>query len=267
MVGGTLTFRTVAPFLAIILIGTLLSPFLGFARVGVLNTFRPVVVLNRTTSGLRRVFSSIRDIGTLRARVATLEAENATLKSEHITQTELVKEDQLAAKQQTSMATLNPGVTLTARVISRSPTLLLDSVTIDKGLADGVVAHDAVLVDGFFAGVIDTVAEHESQVLLITNPSLLIPVIFQTTRAQGLLRSSLAGLIVSEIPSSVTLPAQEVVLTNDIGHVVPHGLPIGTIDRTITTNSDILQRVRIQSPIAFHQLEYMLVLITPADKK
>lgn len=267
MVGVALTFRKFSPFFAFILIGSLLSPFLGFARAGALDTFRPVVVFNRTTSGLRRVFSSIRDIGTLRARVAALESENAILKSEHITQTEIVQEGQLVDKQQSSAVALNLGVATTARVISRSPTLLLDAVTIDKGLVDGVAMHDAVLVDGFFAGVIDTVADHESQVLLITNPSLMVPVIFQTTRAQGLLRSSLAGLIVSEIPSSVALPADEVVLTSDIGHVVPRGLPIGTIDRTITTNSDILQRVRIQSPITFHQLEYMLILTSPTEER
>lgn len=253
-------FRTVVLFLVFIIVGFLFSPFLGFARTGTLAIIRPVTVFHRTTIGLQRLFASIRDIGTLRARVASLETENARLKSEHVQQVELSLESQLILKQQTSVAPLNLGVTIPARVISRSPTLLLDAVTVDKGSIDGIVTKDAVLVDGFFAGVVGTVSGHESQIILITNPSLMVPVIFQKTRAQGLLRSSLEGLIVSDIPSSIVVESGESVLTSDIGRVVPRGLPIGAIDRTITTKSDILQRVRVQSPIIFHQLEYVLIL-------
>lgn len=267
MAGDTLTVRSTLPFVVVIVIGCLVSPFLGFARAGALDTMRPASVFHRTTLGFHRVFSSIRDIGTLRARVAALEAENAVLKSEHIVQQESVQEQQLISKQQASADALHAGTTIPARVISRSPTLLLDTITLDKGSVDGVALHDAVVADGFFAGVIHTISGHESQVLLITNPSLMIPVLFQTTRAQGLFQSSLEGLIVGDVPSSIAIKSGEVVLTNDIGHVVPHGLPIGTVDRTITATSDIVQRVRIQSPIVFHQLEYVGILQSSSERQ
>ncbi len=215
----------------------------------------------RTTLGLKRLAASIREIGQLRARVAELEAENRELASARIAADERGVEAGLSDKQATAAATVLPGAQpVVARVLFRAPSGLLDAVTIDKGARDGVQIHDAVLVDGFFAGSVTSTGDGTAQVLLATNPSLLTPVLFAKGRAQGLLRANLEGLIVSDVPSSADIASGEAVLTNGIGGTVPPGIPIGTVDSILSDRSDILKRVRIVSPVPFRALAYVAVV-------
>ena len=260
MAGDALKTRYLLVVLLCVIFLSCLSPYLGWARAAALGVTQPTIIVSRTTISLRRLFESIRQIGTLRFRVAELEAENSKLKSELVQYKEVGTSDTLVKSQIDKVTFTDPSHLIAARVTGRSPSRALESITIDKGSAEGAYVHQAVLVDGFFAGVIDTVLGHQSQVILLTNPSLIIPIIFQDTRAQGLLRARLDGLIVSDIPNSAAIQSGDVAVTSDLEHVVPRGIPVGTVDRTISADSDILKKVRIRSPIAFQQLEYVLLV-------
>ena len=259
--GAALTPRTGIIALGIVLLACFASAALGPARSVAATAVGAGAPLYRVTLGVRRLVASVREIGQLRTRVAALEAENAQLRSERAVDTERSTEAALVATQSDAAVRAAPSLrSVVARTTARSPSGMLDAITLDQGSGAGIGLGDAVLVDGFFAGTITMVASDSSQALLATNPSLLVPVLVQGSRAQGLLRASLEGMIVSDVPSSADIKSGEVVLTNDLAGVVPQGLPIGTVDSVLSERSDILKRVRIVSPVPFHQLEFVAVV-------
>ncbi|MEK7184022.1 MAG: rod shape-determining protein MreC [Patescibacteria group bacterium] len=240
------------------------SSWLDVFRSGALIATRPATPLMNMTTAVRRFVESLREIGSLRVRNANLEAENGTLRSE-LTRLQEQQTSASLVTQEYAATQHTAGTLLPARVIARSPSKALDSVTIDQGAANGVALQQPVLSRGYLAGIVDQVSQHQARVLLLTNPSLLIPVIFQATRAQGLLRAGLGGLVVSEIPSNAPIESGEAVITTDLEGVVPKGIPVGTVDRTLSATSDVLRRERIASPVLFGQLEYLMVLIGEGD--
>lgn len=259
MAGGPLKTRLLVGITLVLLVLAVASSWLGIARSGALALSRPAGPLMNLTLGARRFAQSIRDIATLRERVADLEEENGQLASEiaQLQETAVSASSITAEYEATDIAraALQP-----VRVIARSPNRALDSVTVDRGSLDGIELGQAVLSRGHLAGIVDEVSQYQARVLLLTNSSLLIPVLFQDSRAQGLLRSGLGGLVVSEIPSSAQIQPGEVVLTSDLEGVVPRGIPVGTVDRTLSATSEILRRERIQTPVIFSQLEYLMVI-------
>lgn len=264
MAGGTLNIRLALGIVAVIVVLAVASPWLGAARSGAQFLTWPARPLTAATAGVRRFAQSVRDITTLRSRVAELEEENGQLVSEVARLQEAAAADALITAEYAASSSVSAGQLLSARVIARSPSKALDSITVDRGANHGVALGQPVLARGHLAGIVDEVSAGQARVLLLTNPSLLIPVLFQETRAQGLLRASLGGLVVSDIPSTADIKPGEVVLTNDLEGVVPRGIPVGMVDRTLSATSEILRKERLQSPVPFAQLEYVLVVIDGA---
>lgn len=66
--------------------------------------------------------------------------------------------------------------TITARVIGDDPSNFENTVTIDKGSAEGVVVGQPVVATGGLAGTIALVAHHSAEVRLITDPNFVVGV-------------------------------------------------------------------------------------------
>lgn len=148
---------------------------------------------------------------------------------------------------------------IVGRVIGRSPLKFIDGITIDAGAENGVRPGQVVLANGFLVGLVETVSSSSSRVTLITDVNLKLPVTLQETRAQGIISGALEGLTLSDIAIDEEVAEGEPILTSSLANFVPADIPVGFVGEEVSSESEVLQKFRIASPISFDHLEYVLI--------
>jgi len=124
-----------------------------------------------------------------------------------------------------------------ARLLLVNAEPLLNEVILDKGQSQGVYVGQAVIdADGVMGQVI-SVALLTSRVLLLTDFRSAIPVQDVRSDARGILvgRGRLAKLLLKDIPSTVDIKVNDLLVTSGLGGHYPPGYPIGIVS-VVDTN-------------------------------
>jgi len=87
-----------------------------------------------------------------------------------------------------------------------------------------------------------------------------VPALLQGSRAQGLLRGGISGLVVEKIPFDVAIGENEDILTSGLGDVFVKDIPIGKVAQVISKESEIFKEVSVSSPVEFDKLEVVFVI-------
>ncbi|WP_165172865.1 rod shape-determining protein MreC [Adlercreutzia sp. ZJ242] len=137
---------------------------------------------------------------------------------------------------------------VSGRVIGRSTDAWNQRVTIDVGTSDGVEPGLTVMGPAGVVGQVVSASPGSAEVRLLTDPQSGAAAVVQSSRAEGVVRGSLAGLLYLEnVDADVTLSVGDVVLTSGLGGSYTRGLLIGTIVRVDGNANDGTRRV-IVSP-------------------
>lgn len=223
-----------------------------------IRTVSPTVVsLKNSFNRLAKPFRFLKDLSgiekenqLLRQQLAEEKAKNAQLNTLSYENEILKKELNLQPQEKTVLG---------ATVIGQSPLVFQSQIYIDKGRASGVKKDMAVLVNGFLIGTVLEAQEKTATVALLTEHRTLIPVVFQESRAIGLLKSSFGGLVVEEIPASAKIKTGEKIVTSGlVGKYLPD-IPVGEVKEIISSKSDIFQTATISSPIDFQTITYVFL--------
>ena len=241
---------------AVVLVLTSLDWFRSLART--LTT--PVAPVANATTRTQGFFASLREIGTLRGQLAELEARNAELNVELQTLREVFDRDERLQAELLETVNVDQDQLVTARVIGRSPMRAFDSLIVNHGSSDNVAVGQPVTKSGFLVGVVTEVGSSTSTITLLTSSRTILPVLLQTSRAQGILRGGLKGLVVTDLPIDVAVAEGEAVLTSALGDILPADLPIGRTGAVVSAESEILQRVTLSSPIKFATIEEVVIM-------
>ena len=153
------------------------------------------------------------------------------------------------------------GKTVVARVIGRDPTRANQTVTIDKGLSQGVKPDSAVIVpDGIVGRVIHS-SHFFSIVQLILDSQSGIGVMLEPNRQQGILKGTGgADLELEYIDDDNDLKEGEAFITSGLDRIYPRGLPVGKI-RSIGAARGLLKTVRVRPSANFGRLEEVVCII------
>ncbi len=145
-----------------------------------------------------------------------------------------------------------------AKVAYREPTQW-NTVTLDKGSADGIVARSAVIAvqnnTESLAGVVVEVMENTSKVLLLRDEDFSAAVRLGTSGAEGLLTGDgPRPLQVKYIPLLSSVQPNEAVFTSSSSSVFPAGILVGHVSAVRTPDSfetsltvEVTPQVRISS--------------------
>ena len=147
-------------------------------------------------------------------RLEALESENRQL-SQLLSATEYLKKHRVEL----------------ARVMLVNADPLLNEVLIDKGHSDGVfVGQPLIDADGIMGQVI-SVDSFTSRVLLLTDFRSAIPVQDVRSDARGILvgRGRLAKLILRDMPGTVDIKVNDLLVTSGLGGHYPPGYPVGLV--------------------------------------
>lgn len=183
----------------------------------------------------------------LQARLAELEEvrrENDTLRRE-LAAREAGKEQRL----------------ISAQVIGHSSVKFVPELVIDRGTRDGVANYQPVIVAGQLVGTVVDAGEATATVRLVTAHNSVVPVVLANSRASGLLRGGLRGLVVEDLPTDVEVHPGEPVVTESITPFEHKGIQVGTVDKVISSQSEIFQVVSVSSPIDLTTISFVTVFI------
>lgn len=150
-----------------------------------------------------------------------------------------------------------------ARVIGKSTTAWDQTVTIDKGSADGVDSGLTVMGSSGVIGQIVGTTEHAATVRLLTDPKSGAAALVQSTRAEGVVRGSLDGLLyLEDLDADSAVQAGDIVVTSGLGGSYTRGLVIGTVVKVDAQQGDATRRVVVSHTDEAGALEEVLVVFS-----
>ena len=148
-----------------------------------------------------------------------------------------------------------------ARVIGRSSEAWSQTVIINKGSDDGVSTGQTVMGTSGVVGQIVSTSSHTATVRLLTDPQSGAAAMVQSSRAEGILRGSLVGLLyLEDLDADAEVNVGDVVVTSGLGGSYARGFIIGTVVKVDAQQGDTSRRAVVSPNDAISTLEDVLVV-------
>lgn len=194
----------------------------------------------------RALREDVRQLQATLAQMRELEAENRDLRA------------LLGLRERLPLGKLIP-----AQVIARDPLALVQAITIDRGLDDGVATNMPIVTD---QGVVGHVVEAHgtlSKALLLTdvNSAAAVRTNRSGSQANGLVRGTGDGrLVLQYVAQDEVLQEGDLVMTSGVGGVFPPGLTVGTITRVRQSDVSVFQEALVQPAVRARTLGRVYIL-------
>ncbi|WP_080798180.1 rod shape-determining protein MreC [Arabiibacter massiliensis] len=152
-----------------------------------------------------------------------------------------------------------------ARVIGGPAGAWDQTVAIDKGAADGVDSGLTVMGTSGVVGQVVEAAEHTATVRLLTDSHSGAAALVQQSRAQGIVRGSLEGLLyLEDLEADAEVAEGDTVVTSGLGGSYTRGLLIGTVVKVDAKQGDVSRRVVVSPNEKARALETVMVVFSAA---
>ena len=220
--------------------------------------------LARAASAVGQFISTVQHAGDLagqnqvyRERIDRLEAEMVQMRELEIENRDLRELLGLRAR-------APAGSLLPASVIARDPLGVVQAVTVDRGLEDGVALNSPVIA---WKGVVGRVVEAHptsAKVLLATDVTSAVSVRIQDpgSRATGLARGVGDGrMLLQYVPRSDELHTGDLAITSGIGGIFPSGLVVGRVVQVRQRDFEVFQEALVEPAVDMRNLERLYVLL------
>jgi rod shape-determining protein MreC len=205
---------------------------------------------------VQHVQSLARENREYRDEISRLQAEMVSLKELELENRDL--RNLLGLKQRSG-----PGELIPVRVIGRDPSPYVQAITIDRGSDENVQNGFAVVTwRGLVGRVVHTEAT-TAKVLLISDVNSSIVGRFQDpdSRATGVVRGRPeGGLVMQHVPQEEAIESGEIVISSDLGTLVPEGLVIGKVVQVRRKDVDVFQEAVLEPAVDTAKLERLFVM-------
>ena len=152
---------------------------------------------------------------------------------------------------------------IAARVIGRSDDAWNRTVTLDAGRSSGIEPGLTVIGAGGVIGQVISATEGSCVVRLIDDPQSGVAAIVQASRAEGMVRGSLSGLLYLEgLDAEAEVAVGDIVLTSGLGGSYTKGLLIGTVVRIEEGPGDDSRRIVVAQNAKASNLEEAVVVFS-----
>ena len=154
---------------------------------------------------------------------------------------------------------------IVATVIGRSDANYFSTLTINKGLNDGIEDYMAVTISGALVGYTENTKKDEATVRTVIDSNASIAAIIQSSRDQGTVRGTL-GVDGTPMCRMYYLPDDnlprpgDLVVTSGVGMSFPKGIPIGVVRESTRGMDANKQYIILEPKVDFQHLEYVIVL-------
>jgi rod shape-determining protein MreC len=239
------------------------SPLLGSVKNGAQDVFAPI------QSGFSAAFRPIGNFvdgalhyGSLKAQVAKLREENIRLQATAASASSL--KGQLAEISSQEHIPFGPGVpSVMAQVEGTTPSNFGDVIVLGKGRNAGIKVGNPVVTGGGLVGRVVGVSHFQSRVLLITDPSSQVGVLFGSQGDEAVASGQGSGqrLSVTGVFPNEPVTKGEGMLTAGVSDdLYPKDLPVGTVASISWHQGQLQQRVTLTPFVDFSHLDVVSVL-------
>lgn len=150
-----------------------------------------------------------------------------------------------------------------AKVINKSVNKSNNSITLNKGLKDGIKREMAVINYQGVVGVISNVSTHYSTVLPIINQSLSISAKIKRNNFFGSLtweNENYKKAILKDIPFHANVMKGDSIITSGYSSIFPEGILIALIDSHKHENGDNFLNINVNLSVDFKTLENVYII-------
>jgi len=212
--------------------------------------------------GVRTVWGGYVALRGVRAENERLARENTDLR----VRLQQERANASAAEQLRGLLDLRPRVPWTttgAEVVAGSTSPDFRSVTIDKGLSEGVKRDMPVIAAAGVVGRIALPGGHTATVQLIIDRSAAAAARIERSRTEGIALGNGDGTLRFDyLSTTADVQRGDVVVTAGVDGVYPAGLVLGNVERVEKSGSSY-RLVTIRPVVDFSTLETVLVLLAP----
>ena len=148
-----------------------------------------------------------------------------------------------------------------ARVIGRSSEAWSQTVIINKGTNEGISTGQTVIGTSGVVGQVVSASGSTATVRLLTDPQSGAAAMVQSSRAEGILRGSLVGLLyLEDLDADAEVNVGDVIVTSGLGGRYARGLIIGTVVKVDAQQGDTSRRIVVSPNDSIDTLEDVLVV-------
>lgn len=190
-----------------------------------------------------------------------LAIENARLRRE-LEQLRAVAAENETLRQMLNLRAQLPGEWIGCRVIAVYPQAGQQTLIIDRGARDGVVAGAPVVTDKGLVGVVAQADGHSAIVRMLIAPRMAVSA--RVLNAQRASTGVCEGrgetlLLLNFVPPEAPMQVGDRVVTAGLGGKYPPNLPIGVIERVWLDRQYSVQKALVRPAVDFEQLRVALV--------
>ena len=153
-------------------------------------------------------------------------------------------------------------MTLSARVIGIDATPWFRTVTVDRGLRDGVEAALAVIAPGGVVGrVVGTPGMRAARVQLIIDRNAAAGALVERTRVPGVVVGTGDGvsLRMQYVSNLEDVQVGDAIVTSGADGIYPHGLPLGTVT-SVRRGPSLYKTIDVEPAMEFDRMEHVLIV-------
>ncbi|MFH1856892.1 MAG: rod shape-determining protein MreC [Candidatus Omnitrophota bacterium] len=189
-----------------------------------------------------------------------LREKNAALEEENVRLKEILKENE-RLNSLLSFKEKSPFKLIPARVIAKDAVSWKKSITIDKGLNDGIYLEMPVITSAGLVGWIKSAGLGSSQVMLITDINSKVAALIQDTRWDGIAEGTSANKCrLKFIETEAEVKTGQVVVTSGLSSIIPKGIMIGTVSGVSEERGQVEKSIGIKPSVDFDRLEEVLCI-------
>lgn len=159
--------------------------------------------------------------------------------------------------------------TVAAEVIAREGAPWARTITVDKGVSDGVRLNAAVISATGVLGRVIAVGPSASRVQLILDGQAGVGVRIERSRVTGILAgqpgmstAAIGDLVLKYVPSLADVVVADVVVTSGLDRLYPPGLVVGRV-RSVTRGAGLFKEILVTPSAQFNTVEEVMIVRTP----
>lgn len=232
-----------------------------YATGAVMFAGKPIIsIISLWANDSRGFLYGLKEISSLKKENSDLARKLKSINVSSVELEELKHENEVLKKQLGFLEEHEKSELIPARIIGREPFGALDRIIIDKGSKDFVRERSAVVANGVIIGRVGEVYETQSKIILITSKDSIVQVMLQKSRTLGILKGSLDGVKMENIPQDTVIEEGEAIITSGLGGEIESGILVGWAKGEVSYKSEIYKIVDVEIAEDLNKLELVFVI-------
>ena len=184
--------------------------------------------------------------------ITQLKNENSSLRqvnAELMMQLSMLREQGILNRELKGMMELKDTISfplIPATIVSKSLSITQNTITINKGLREGIKPGMPVLSYRGLVGIIQSCSENFSIARTIKNVDLKLTVKNEKNRLNGIMKWDGEKLVIVDVPRTFDFDLGDRIITSEISSIIPVPIPVGIVSNIEEEKTGILNLIHIK---------------------